>query len=504
MARIRLHLPEGEKRSLITVKIDKSFKTVARVSKRTIEVSKAFGLGVDEERVFHVFKDFILEINPGDLVYITGESGSGKSVLLRELARKLSRRKEFGGVITDREVESEIKPNEVLIHGVGRDVMEAMEILNSVGLSDAFLYLRRYKELSDGQRYRYRLAKAFWSGRKTLIFDEFCATLDRITAKVVAYLVQKFCRKRNLTAIVATTHEDLIEDFNPDILIIKRFGPYAEVKLLNPTPRRCSLHRKIRIVEGDLRDYKALSYFHYRGEKVSGVRKVFKAVTDTSLGEELAGVIVYTGSYVHLRGRWEAFPELRELRREDFSEYLKFINENVARIARVVVHPKYRGIGLGVRLVKETMPRCGYPIVETLAVMARYNPFFEKAGMKRFEYESYYHDERQPKFLQELEALGFNPDLLNSRRYCLSVLKNLSKKDREKIVKLLKRYEIVKPKYAKYSLWKKLRAGEFTLEDLAEMISAVKAKPVYLVWVNPDHVERLKRVIPSVSRFTKL
>ncbi|RLI41568.1 hypothetical protein DRO59_06585 [Candidatus Bathyarchaeota archaeon] len=50
---------------------------------------------------------------------------------------------------------------------------------------------------------------------------------------------------------------------------------------------------------------------------------------------------------------------------------------------RVIIHPKYRTTGLGAKLVRETLTKAGTPYVETLAVMAKYNPFFEKAGMKK-------------------------------------------------------------------------------------------------------------------------
>jgi len=197
MVRLRLTLPSYDKESLIRLRIDKSFKARSKITKRTLEVAKAFGIGVDEEKVFQVYKEFELEVNPGEIIYITGESGSGKSILLREIGRRLRRRREFGGVLMGHELE--IDPDEILIHGVGRDAKEAIELLSMVGLNEAYLFLRRYRELSEGQRYRYRLAKAFWSGRKTLILDEFCSTLDRITARVVAYLCQKFCRRRKLT-----------------------------------------------------------------------------------------------------------------------------------------------------------------------------------------------------------------------------------------------------------------------------------------------------------------
>jgi len=59
------------------------------------------------------------------------------------------------------------------------------------------------------------------------------------------------------------------------------------------------------------------------------------------------------------------------------------LNQKLSIISRVVVHPKYRTIGLGHKLVRETLEHAGTPYVETVAVMARYNPFFEHAGLRK-------------------------------------------------------------------------------------------------------------------------
>ncbi len=72
------------------------------------------------------------------------------------------------------------------------------------------------------------------------------------------------------------------------------------------------------------------------------------------------------------------------------AEALRIANTAAARIARVVVHPDYRGDGIGVLAVRMAvewirdrripeMKRAKH-IVETIAQMARYNPFFERAG----------------------------------------------------------------------------------------------------------------------------
>ena len=71
---------------------------------------------------------------------------------------------------------------------------------------------------------------------------------------------------------------------------------------------------------------------------------------------------------------------------------LEVSNTACARIARVVVHPDYRSDGLGVTAVKlaiEWIKERRIPemkkekhLVETIAQMARFNPFFEKVGFK--------------------------------------------------------------------------------------------------------------------------
>jgi hypothetical protein len=55
------------------------------------------------------------------------------------------------------------------------------------------------------------------------IADEFGAVLDRVTAKAVAFSMQKVARALGKTFIVATTHTDLGEELGPSLTITKRF-----------------------------------------------------------------------------------------------------------------------------------------------------------------------------------------------------------------------------------------------------------------------------------------
>jgi hypothetical protein len=88
-----------------------------------------------------------------------------------------------------------------------------------------------------------------------------------------------------------------------------------------------------------------------------------------------------------------------------------------------VIHPKYRTIGLGVKLVKETLPLAGKPYVETVAVMAKYNPFFEKAGMTKIVESK--PDPRIVEAVEKLKAFGFNPIFLSSEKANLEKLRRM-------------------------------------------------------------------------------
>lgn len=203
----------------------KEFQSSVERSERVIKVAEAFGLGL-EDRQFVVLDDVELDVNPGDVVYINGQSGAGKSVLLRELSEKLA---DAGQRVTNIDgVEFEDKP---LIDQIGKAGMaEAIRLLSIAGLSDAYLYIRKPQELSDGQRYRFRLAKLVEENADVWVADEFGAVLDRVTAKIVAWNLSKVARSLGKTLIVATTHTDLRDELAPSLAITKRFHDRIKIE----------------------------------------------------------------------------------------------------------------------------------------------------------------------------------------------------------------------------------------------------------------------------------
>jgi ABC-type transport system involved in cytochrome c biogenesis ATPase subunit/GNAT superfamily N-acetyltransferase len=440
-------------------------------------VAEAFGLGLDQQQKFTLYDNAEIKIEKGDIVYITGESGSGKSILLKALEKDIRKHTPYTCINIE-----QIKPpkNKPIIGTLGKTFQEALNLLSLVGLNDAFIFLRPYHQLSDGQKYRYKIAKLIESQAQFWILDEFASTLDRDTAKIVAYNLQKTARRMGKTVIAATTHTDLQEDLNPSVHIHKRYGKEITVSYYPNTPaQQCSLTREMHIEEGTTADYKALNIFHYRSSRLPPPRKIFTL----KRGQETCGVIVYSHPPPTMFGRslvWKG--TLQQLQKE------------VSTITRVIVHPKYRSVGLGTKIVKETLPLAGTPYVETLAVMAKYNPFFEKAGMKKIAESK--PNQHLKKAIEKLEALGFKPYTLTDQKQTLGRIKEISKKE---IIKILielsekgaiprKRILSASKAYPSHMEFRE-KIEKLSDEELAKVLkrlSFLTQTKVYLFWAKLD------------------
>jgi ABC-type lipoprotein export system ATPase subunit/N-acetylglutamate synthase-like GNAT family acetyltransferase len=453
--------------------INISYETATEVTPRTIGVAEAFGLGVDEHRRFILYDDVELKIGPTDIVYITGDSGSGKSVLLKALEKDIKR--DIGQTVINMN-DIQVNPDKPLIDTVGKTFTEGLELLSRVGLNDAFLFVRRYRELSDGQKYRYKIAKMIESKAQWWIFDEFCSLLDRDTAKIVAFNVQKLARKLGRAVLAATTHTDLFEDLKPSVHIHKRFGKELQVNYYpNQINKRCSLVKEMRIEEGLIADYRKLSVFHYRTSHCPAPRKIFVL----KRRGELCGVIVYSWAPPNTFGR-----------RKVWKGSFKQLQKELSTITRVIVHPKYRTIGLGVKLVKETLPLAPTACVETIAVMARYNPFFEKAGMQKVA-----ESKPNPNVLEAIEKLrrlGFNTIMLDSINYNIQKIKEVGRQKIESVLiefcmkegalrKRLLSFHRVYPKQAEAELKIKSASTELLAKILKRLNFLAQTK-VYIFW----------------------
>ena len=191
-----------------------------------------FGLGVDERKTINLIRPTQLTLGSGQVVFITGASGGGKSTLLRLIGEQLCQRNDTNVIDFDALGDADDGP---LVETIGGTLEEATRWLALAGLNDAFVMLRRPGELSDGQRYRFRLARAMAASERAgasltvALADEFASTLDRLTAMVIGRNVRKWTRRSGVCFIAATAHDDLLESLEPDTLVVQHPGEELQV-----------------------------------------------------------------------------------------------------------------------------------------------------------------------------------------------------------------------------------------------------------------------------------
>lgn len=166
----------------------------------------------------------------GHIALLTGPSGGGKSLILRQLA-------------------SETRPAPILVDPSRRirwrasavidqfpaPIASALACLARAGLAEAAILAAHPRNLSDGQRFRLLLALAMHRAlnqrpRPMLLIDEFCSTLDRITARNIARTFHRWIKAERLRAICATANDDILETLAPDTLVYQPLHAAAIVR----------------------------------------------------------------------------------------------------------------------------------------------------------------------------------------------------------------------------------------------------------------------------------
>jgi ABC-type ATPase with predicted acetyltransferase domain len=156
-----------------------------------------------------------VQASGGNIIFISGPSGSGKSVLLKALdiensnetlnvkMRNFSKPADFS-VSWMKEIESDLPIIEYLAQKTSID--HALAAMNSCGLAEAFTYIKPYRLLSRGQKYRARLAELLLSESSVWLVDEFCADLDPLSAQIVAYNFRRHVMRSQIIAFVAAAN----------------------------------------------------------------------------------------------------------------------------------------------------------------------------------------------------------------------------------------------------------------------------------------------------------
>jgi ABC-type lipoprotein export system ATPase subunit len=322
--------------------------------------------GIDFETGPNVIaRDVEIDYRPGRIVLFAGPSGSGKSSLLRAAGGHLSEAVRLAESFDDRRA---------IIDTLGPDARKTAHCLSICGLSEAMSLLRSAGELSDGQRYRYALARCLAGGAKTVIADEWCATLDRVTTKVISHNVRRLADARGVGFLLAGTREDLIDDLRPDLIVRCQGAGAVDVQVHRREHPRgpISFRDDLDLREGKVSDWPHFAKWHYRGNGIGPVRRVNLLYH----GEEKVGICIFGFGPLASAQRNRLFG----LGGKMSSTKAGVINRNFACVSRLVLDPRYRGAGIGGWFLRIACEAAPWPWIELISEMSNLVPFYKTAG----------------------------------------------------------------------------------------------------------------------------
>jgi len=156
-----------------------------------------------------------LKLKSGQILFISGSSGSGKSIFLELFDNKSKLHKNFylqGKISYSKNYKvgwmKDIRSKQTLLDLFSKKfgTEQSIHALNLVGLSEAFVYLKTFDHLSEGQKYRAKIAKMVLEGKNVWLIDEYCSDLDPISAKIVSMNLRTYISKQNIILIAAAAN----------------------------------------------------------------------------------------------------------------------------------------------------------------------------------------------------------------------------------------------------------------------------------------------------------
>tara|TARA_R100000278_G_C5476538_1_gene166617 strand:+ start:704 stop:1816 length:1113 start_codon:yes stop_codon:yes gene_type:complete len=277
----------------------------------------ANSLDIDvEKKSTHHLK--IKDINIPDnwnigLVY--GNSGSGKTTMIKHL---------FGENI----FEVKLDENKPIINQLPEHLSyeECANLLNGIGLNSVPCWIRPVKTLSNGQKARAEAVFLMTKNKEIAFIDEWTSVVDRTVAKAMSLCLYKYAKKHNKKIILCSCHNDIIEWLKPDWMIDCNLQKFLLPKTEDFFFRKRE-QIKFEIREVGRESWKYFSKYHY-------------------LNHNLPGGKIYTFGLFHnnIQIGFQCFANYVPHRKNTTIIY----HSN-----RVVIHPDYNGLGLGIKMVDE-------------------------------------------------------------------------------------------------------------------------------------------------------
>tara|TARA_B100001540_G_scaffold46358_1_gene41372 strand:- start:717 stop:1448 length:732 start_codon:yes stop_codon:yes gene_type:complete len=197
-----------------------------------------------------ILKDISLNINKGDIVAIIGQSGVGKSVLLKhingllipdkgsvyiddfcintltfselqKIRKKISMVFQFGALFDSMNIYDNIKialDNATQLSSKDK-VKVIKESLSAVGLPD--IELMYPSDISGGMKKRVGIARAISISPQYILYDEPTTGLDPINTDKMISLMKKIQEREKSTSVIVTHEMRIINELATKIIMLK-------------------------------------------------------------------------------------------------------------------------------------------------------------------------------------------------------------------------------------------------------------------------------------------
>lgn len=265
---------------------------------------------------------------------IVGPSGSGKTTIAQEL---------FGKYIID---QWEWSSTKCILDDFDKDISikDVIKLLSSVGFSSPHSWLRPYKVLSTGEKFRVHIARTLSEMKELAVIDEFTSVVDRTVAKTASAAAAKTIRKRDQKFIAISCHYDIIDWLEPDWVYKPQTNEFYNGRYLHQRPKIELTVKRVHYSAWEM-----FRRFHYLDTNLNKAAHCFVAFIEDNPVAFL-GVLSFPHKY---RPCW--------------------------RYTRLVCLPDYQGVGIGMKLLDymaSIYKSTGKPVIGNLshpAVMHAWN-----------------------------------------------------------------------------------------------------------------------------------
>lgn len=236
-----------------------------------------------------------------------------------------------------------------------------------------------------------------------------------------------------------------------------------------PIPK--TLQQDLEIVQGHRPDYKLLGEYHYIKQEPTFVRKLY-VIKAKQHCENIypypIGLMVYSPPFPNLKPRNTATNNFFNMNPSQ-SDRLKILNKQITYASRLIIDPRYRKLGLGTWLLKETLELQDYPIIETLSPIDFTNQMLIKLG-----FELHYNPAPvwYRLFIFEMESLCIWNNLFNHPKTVMYRINCLTKRKRIIAEDVFNRF---------VDHFQKRRSKPFSLEKVTYALTKIPYPEAYLI-----------------------